>query len=129
MVTARRGKQPEMTVTQISPPREALAEGLRQALDALRSLGSLAPELGEQATLATRYTVGVRSPAEVDAVAAKMDVEPCWTSPRAYQAAWTEGTVTVTVSFTTDPLAAWDCAAAVESACRQVAGDVPGSAA
>lgn len=118
-----------VTVIPPAPPCEVLAKGLRQAFSALRSLGSLAPSLGEQTTLTTRLTLAVKSEAEVDGVAAAIDVKPRWTSPWVYQATWTEGTVTVTVAFTTDPLAEWANAGALESACRQEAGDVPGRAA
>jgi beta-phosphoglucomutase-like phosphatase (HAD superfamily) len=118
-----------MTVTQISPPREALAESVLQALDALRSAGELAAGLGEQTTLTTRLAIAVKSAAEVDAVAADMDVKASWTAPWTYQAAWTEGTVTVTVAFTTDPFKAPASLAVIESICGQEAGDIPGRAA
>jgi hypothetical protein len=103
-----------MTDTRTRPPCEALAQGLNEALDALRGLGSLAAALGEQTTLTTGYVIGVRSVAEVNQVAADMDVEPSWVMPWTYAAAWSEGTVTVTVSFTTDPPVAPADAALIE---------------
>ena len=112
-----------MTVTPTSPPCETLAEGLRQALDALRAFGSLASALGEQTTLTSRYTLAVKSAAEVDGIAAEMDVKPDWTMPWTYQATWTEGTVTVTVTFSTDPCTAPLNAATIDSIRYMAAGD------
>jgi hypothetical protein len=118
-----------MAVTHTSPPREALAQGLSQASAALQSLVSLAPGLGEQTTLTARYTLTVRSVAEVDGAAAEMGVKPAWTAPWTYQATLTEGTVTITVAFSVDPVTAPLNAATIEALCGQAAGNLSRGAA
>jgi hypothetical protein len=104
-----------MTLIPEAPPYAAITRGLNEAVAAAREAGlSLATRLGEQATLTSRFTFGVNSAAVVDGIAADVGVLPMWTSPWTYAATWTEGTVTVTVSFTTDPPVAPADAAAIE---------------
>jgi hypothetical protein len=98
-----------MTDTQTSPPRGALADGLSQGLDALLYIRDLTVNLGDETTVATSHTLTVKSAAEVDGFASGAGVEPGWAG-RAYRAARTEGTATVTVEFNAGP----DDAAAIE---------------
>jgi hypothetical protein len=103
-----------MTDTQTLPPYAALAKGMSEAAEAVQKLAGLAVEFGERTTVATRFAFTVESAAEVDGFAAGLGAEPGWTMPWTYSAERAAGTVTVTVSFTTDPPVAPADAAAIE---------------
>ena len=111
-----------MTLTRSAPPRVTYAEGLMQALSAVQSLAGLHGDLGEHTTVRTRFTVAVRSEAEVDGAAAR-------TSPWRYEAVSHLGTVTVAVIFTDDPAADPADVATIDSIRGQAAGEIHGNVA
>jgi hypothetical protein len=95
-----------MAVTQISPPAQALADGLNQALGALLSLSGLADGLSDRTTIATVHVLSAGSVAEVVSAAVYLGVESGWAGPLTYRTTRTVGTVTITVEFTADPFTA-----------------------